>query len=242
MKEYSFLQKILSHGAEEGRPEREAQKEENMKKLEIEKPEEFGIKNKGLLVNMAEEHGIGDLLGYSFRTNKIEVIGTDKILLIDYDLKPLHTRDIFDIDLSSAELGEEEPSEEEGEEQEEQSEEEVESAFHSATPEKIKEALHQAKVAYEEGIRYYDEKHDTLSPSSYAENIMEHISDLIGYHGIEAYDPEDSNPSHPKYLYINSGDTYGLTVIYDSNKRVFLLGDIGSIIESEEQYSEEEEE
>ena len=114
--------KVKAHGAEEGRPEREAQKEANMEKLEIESPEQFGIKNKGLLVQMAEEHGIGDLLGYSFRTNKIEIIGTEKILLIDYDLKPLHTRDVIGIDLSAAEPEEMEEAEIEEEEPEESEE------------------------------------------------------------------------------------------------------------------------
>lgn len=408
---------VKSHGAEEGRPDREAQKQANMEKLEIESPEQFGIKNKGLLQSMAEEHGIGDLLGYSFRTNKIEVIGTEKILLIDYDLKPLHTRDVIGIDLSAAEPGEMEEAEIEGasegsdlekllgimsklglyydadfmsysgrgmfgkrclgvslkqseaqelekelkgagvsfvkdamgkdvviyfpnikegfeglldkEEDEEVESSAVESAsklntywekkakssasaegkFHivdwmsnvmfdgqkfdsfddaeaflsealgeeyeesrqdfsiipdkgsrdprylepnhpaakikkavsatkAASLEQLKEAMHKAKVSYEEGLRYYDDKHKTYNPATRIENLLEHVSDLVGYYGVEAYDPGSDNPTHPRYQYINSGDSYGLTIVYDADSRKFLYTDIGSIIESHD--SEEE--
>jgi hypothetical protein len=77
---------------------REQQKADNMAKLQIESPDEFGIKYKGELHQMAEEHGVGDILGYSFRTRKIELIGTEKVLLLDYDLKPLHTREIYPVE------------------------------------------------------------------------------------------------------------------------------------------------
>lgn len=101
---------LLAHDEES----REAEKEANFQKLGVESPEDFGVKNRGLLEQMAEEHGIGQLLGYSFRTAKIEVIGTDKILLLDYDLKPIHTRDVFGVELA------EEPDEEEGGEEAEE--------------------------------------------------------------------------------------------------------------------------
>jgi hypothetical protein len=99
--------------------DREAIKEENFKKLGIESPEEFGTKNHGRLAEMAEEHGIGDLLGYSFRSEKIEIVGTDKILLIDYDLNPLHTRDLYMVSDTVAEEPEGEKEEEKEEEEEE---------------------------------------------------------------------------------------------------------------------------
>jgi hypothetical protein len=106
---------------EEG--DREAVKQANFEKLGIESPEEFGIKNKGKLEELAEEHGIGDLLGYSFRSEKIEVVGTDKILLLDYDLNPLHTRDLIMMGAEAEEAPAGEPEEEEEEPKKEEKEE-----------------------------------------------------------------------------------------------------------------------
>jgi hypothetical protein len=81
--------------AESGGREREEQQAANFQKLGIADPQEFGIKYQGQLEQLAAEKDLGMMLGYSFRTNKIEIIGEDKVLLLDYDLKPLHTRDIL---------------------------------------------------------------------------------------------------------------------------------------------------
>jgi hypothetical protein len=97
----------------------------------------------------------------------------------------------------------------------------------------ILKALNKAKRAYQDGTRYYDDKHNTYNPASRIENILQHVNDLIGFYGLEAYDPEDSNPSHPKYSFINSGDSYNLTLIYNHESSRFMFTDIGSIIESE---------
>jgi hypothetical protein len=97
----------------------------------------------------------------------------------------------------------------------------------------IKKALAKAKRAYGKGVRYYDKKHNTYNPASKSENILQHVSDLIGYYGIEGYDPDDDNPSHPKYSYINSGDTYTLTLVYNHDAGRYALTDIGTIIEKE---------
>ena len=98
----------------------------------------------------------------------------------------------------------------------------------------LRGALAEAKRYYATGTRYYDSKHRTYHCASYAENILQHVSDLVGYHGVEAFDPEDSNPTHPKYLYVNSGDTYCLTLIFNAHSNRFLFSDIGSIIEREQ--------
>ena len=95
----------------------------------------------------------------------------------------------------------------------------------------IRNALNKAKRAYDKGVRYYDDKHRTYNPAWKSENILQHVSDLIGYHGIEAYEPGDNNPSHPTYSYINSGDMYGLTLIYNHRTHKYMVTDIGSIIE-----------
>lgn len=98
----------------------------------------------------------------------------------------------------------------------------------------IKTALSHAKYHYSKGNRYYDEKHGAFNPASYSENILQHVSDLIGYYGIEAYHPGDSNPSYPRYSYINSGDSYALTLVFNHDTSRFIFTDIGAIIESEE--------
>ena len=95
----------------------------------------------------------------------------------------------------------------------------------------LQSALRKAKQDYINGLRYYDEKHNTYNPASFSENILQHVSDLVGLFGVEAYDPDDSNPSHPRYSYVNSGDVYNLTLIFDSDRRCFVFSDIGSIIE-----------
>jgi hypothetical protein len=118
----------------------------------------------------------------------------------------------------------------------------VESSYYktqaSTTLEELKAAMAEAKKAYENGERYYDKKHNTYNPASYVENILEHVSDLVGYHGVEAYDPNESNPTRPRFQYINSGDTYNLTVVYDREKNKFLYTDIGSIIEKYDNQAE----
>lgn len=98
---------------------------------------------------------------------------------------------------------------------------------------KIRNALRKAKRDFDKGVRYYDDKHKTYNPASYSENILMHVSDLVGFYGVEAFDPEDTNPTHPKYSYVNSGDSYTLTLIYNHEARRFMICDIGTIIESE---------
>jgi hypothetical protein len=76
----------------------EVERQANMEKLKIESPEEFGIKYKGELRQLAEERGLGDLLGYVFRTRKIDLIGTDKVLHLDYDMNPIHALDVYPVE------------------------------------------------------------------------------------------------------------------------------------------------
>jgi enolase len=98
----------------------------------------------------------------------------------------------------------------------------------------IRKALRKAKSEFAKGVRYYDTKHNSYNPAWYSDNILEHVSDLIDYYGIESYEPGDNNPSHPKYSYINSGDSYRLTLVYNHRSGRFSITDIGTIIEREE--------
>jgi hypothetical protein len=63
------------------------------------------------------------------------------------------------------------------------------------------------------------------------DSMMEEINTLIQGHGVECYDPESDNSIHPKYLYVNSGDCYRLTVIFNTETKRFIYSDIGTIIE-----------
>jgi hypothetical protein len=94
-------------------------------------------------------------------------------------------------------------------------------------------ALRKAKRAYKNGLRYYDDKHKTYNPASRIENILEHVNDLVGFYGLEAYDKHDNNAMRPKYSYVNSGDAYCLTLIYNHDSGRFVYSDIGTIIERE---------
>ena len=122
------LSAAITADAESGGEDREALKAENFAKLAIETPEEFGIKYQGKLEELAAEKDLGQILGYSLRSNKIEVIGEDKILLIDYDLNALHTRDWFPLQAQQIEPAvepEAEPAEPEAEPAEPEEEESV---------------------------------------------------------------------------------------------------------------------
>ena len=118
---YPQLAKIMAE-SEVDPDEREAIIQEHLEALGVEDPQQFGSKYKGKLEELAVEHGIGDLLGYSFRRRKIEVIGSEKILLLDYEMTPLHTRQVFG--LETVEVAPEEVAELEAEPTEEESEEE----------------------------------------------------------------------------------------------------------------------
>lgn len=100
--------------------------------------------------------------------------------------------------------------------------------------EQIDKAKRKAVRAFYNGLRYYDDKHKTYNPASRVENILEHCSDLLGLYGCEAYEPYESNPTRPRFQYINAGDTYSLTLVHDRCGDRFLITDIGTIIEREE--------
>lgn len=63
------------------------QEKDNLDKLEIEAPEEFGPKFKGQLEQMAEEHGLGDLMGYALLDNYIIIWGEEATLQLTYSFE-----------------------------------------------------------------------------------------------------------------------------------------------------------
>lgn len=98
----------------------------------------------------------------------------------------------------------------------------------------LRNALRRARRAWDNGVRYYDDKHRTYNPCDRVTSILEHVSDLCGMHGVLAYEPGDSNPAHPDFEYINAGDTYAATLVYSHRTGRFNLTTIGDIIEREE--------
>lgn len=100
------------------------------------------------------------------------------------------------------------------------------------TKKEIKSALNKAKREFSKGVRYYDQKHNTLHPSSEVQNVLERVSDLLGFHGVEAYSKEEWF-RYPDYSFVNSGDSYGLTLVYSRKRNQYLVTSIGDIIESE---------
>jgi hypothetical protein len=106
------------------------------------------------------------------------------------------------------------------------------------TKKELQAALRKAKRQYANGIRYYDEKYSTFNPAWECENILEHVSDLLGFYGVESYDVVQ-DVMRPDYQYCNSGDSYGLTVVYSRKRGQYLITDIGSIAEREYQKGQE---
>lgn len=68
---------------------------DHLEQLGIESPDEFGVKFKGQLDTLAEEHDLGDLLGYALTDYGIIIFGSENVLKLDYameepDVKPVY--------------------------------------------------------------------------------------------------------------------------------------------------------
>lgn len=87
MKQYKTLDRILAFDQEE--------KDENFQLLEIADDAEFGVKYAEQISGWVESEELGDYVGYSFRSRKIEIIGTAAVLTIDYDLEVTGKRPIL---------------------------------------------------------------------------------------------------------------------------------------------------
>lgn len=61
--------------------------------------------------------------------------------------------------------------------------------------------------------------------------LMLHAADvLLGTHGVESLGPVDTR-SGPPFAYLNTGDTYADTVVYNSETRRFMVCSWGDIAE-----------
>lgn len=62
---------------------------------------------------------------------------------------------------------------------------------------------------------------------------MHAINELVGGYGVEGIGPGRSGDYAPPYEYVNMGDTYATTLIYDRDKDRLFIGDWGTIVEEE---------
>lgn len=60
------------------------------------------------------------------------------------------------------------------------------------------------------------------------------INDIVGGYGVEGLGPGRSGDYAPPYEYINMGDTYATTLIYDRDADRLYIGDWGTIVEQED--------
>lgn len=63
------------------------EEKDNLQRLGIETEEEFGVKFKGQLEQLAEEHDLGDLLGYALLPTHIIIWGSENCMELTYGLE-----------------------------------------------------------------------------------------------------------------------------------------------------------
>ncbi len=61
--------------------------------------------------------------------------------------------------------------------------------------------------------------------------VLQHVSDAIGGHGVESIYQGDDKPS---CLYVNMGDTYSRTVIFDEHRQSYIIRSWGDWLEDQE--------
>lgn len=61
--------------------------------------------------------------------------------------------------------------------------------------------------------------------------VLHAIDDILGTHGVEALGPDVGGSNPPPYEYLNSGDTYGTTLIYTRATDTLRIGCWGDIAE-----------
>jgi hypothetical protein len=72
----------------------------------------------------------------------------------------------------------------------------------------------------------------TQTPEGRLESRLGTISRLLGGHGVEYVEAANGSFFHPYgFSYVNMGDTYKTTILYDWNKRRFLLCSVGDMVE-----------
>jgi hypothetical protein len=57
------------------------------------------------------------------------------------------------------------------------------------------------------------------------------MDEVVGTFGVEALGPDIGGPTAPPYEYLNTGDTYGATLIYRRETDTLIIGSWGDIAE-----------
>lgn len=78
------------------------------------------------------------------------------------------------------------------------------------------------------------------------DDVLERANEILHGHGVESIDCENCQVSRYYYgivlLYLNKGDTYDTTLLYDTDKEEFAIGSWGSWLEDHEAKKHESEE
>ena len=71
-----------------------------------------------------------------------------------------------------------------------------------------------------------------------SDQVLDRANEILGGYGVESVDCENCQFSRYYYgivlLYVNKGDTYDTTLIYDTDKEKFAIGSWGSWLEDHE--------
>jgi hypothetical protein len=104
------------------------------------------------------------------------------------------------------------------------------------------EFVNSAKLSLEASERLIRELHRLLSPPGvyYRPQVeLEQINEMSNSHGVEVYTTDlyqELSSDRPVCYYLNTGDTYNLTVIYDCIFQQFEITTLGDFVERFERF------
>lgn len=78
------------------------EEKDNLHRLGIETEEEFGLKFKGKLDQLAEEHDLGDMMGYALLPTHIIIWGSENCMELTYDLEDPMVNPVYYFDVGAA--------------------------------------------------------------------------------------------------------------------------------------------
>jgi len=94
----------------------------------------------------------------------------------------------------------------------------------------IRNALQKAKYHYNKGKRHYEEFNNTYHSCPKHIDILSHVSLILECYGVECIENPD-NCNSPSYSYVNTGDTYTRTLLYNHKTGRYLISSWGDIVE-----------
>jgi hypothetical protein len=67
------------------------------------------------------------------------------------------------------------------------------------------------------------------------------MNEVFGTHGVEGLGPPRSGDYAPPYEYLNAGDTYAATLIFDRDKDRLFISSWGDVVETHPEWESREE-